>query len=66
MEDLSYLRTEYARNKMIEGYDMEMKEMESRTCGERKPNCGKCDFDRNHCQWWLENVIEKVLNGEER
>ena len=27
-EDLSYLRSEYARNKTVEGYDMEMKERE--------------------------------------
>ena len=28
MEDLSYLTTEYARNKMIEGYDRESRERE--------------------------------------
>lgn len=34
--DLNYLTTEYARQKMIEGYDLEMREKEAREADDNR------------------------------
>ncbi len=65
MQDLSYLTTEYARNKMIASYDREAREREKqadcRTCqfkrrmmssypGHKLPGIGKCIRPGGYCE----------------